>query len=324
MGSTQREVYNRLSFNRRKHTLKHILLIFLDGIGLGDDDPAVNAFAAADTPTLMALANGHRWLRTTGRQFSDRAAFVPTDPRMGIPGRPQSASGQAAILTGLNVPQLIAEHYGPRPNPPIRELLKQNNFFKQVTKRGMKAALIEAYPPRFHEAISSGKRLRSSYQQALFEAGLPLFGEDKIYSGEALAVDWTGEAWRSHLGYEDTPIYTPREAGRKMVEISRHYDFAFFSHWMSDTIGHRGTIAEAIGALESFDGVMAGALEAWDDREGLMIITSDHGNMEDLSHGKHTENDVPTVIIGDGKEIFAGGIDTLADIAPQMAAYLFT
>ncbi|MCC6801531.1 MAG: hypothetical protein IT319_01505 [Anaerolineae bacterium] len=303
--------------------MKHILMIFLDGIGLGDDDPAVNPFAAANLPTITALTNGKRWLRGIGRQTSARASFVPTDPRMGIPGRPQSASGQAAILTGRNVPQMIGEHYGPRPNPAIRAILGEDNFFKQVTARGMKAALLEAYPPRFHAAIASGKRLPSSYQQALISAGLPLFTEDAIYSGDALAVDWTGEGWRSDLGYTDTPIYTPEAAGRRMVELSRRYDFAFFSHWVTDVIGHRGAVADGVRALEQFDAVMAGALAEWDNAEGLIIVTSDHGNMEDLSHTKHTENDVPTLIVGDGHVRFADGVHTLADLVPQMARYLF-
>jgi 2,3-bisphosphoglycerate-independent phosphoglycerate mutase len=302
---------------------KHILLIFLDGIGLGDDDPTKNPFAAANTPILNELANGHRWLRGVGKQVSDRAIFLPTDPRMGIPGKPQSASGQAAILTGRNIPQLIGEHYGPRPNPAIRALLAEDNFFKQVVANDMSAALIEAYPPRFHETINSGKRLRSSYQQALHEAGLPLFGEESIYSGDALAVDWTGEGWRTHLGYTDTPIYAPQEAGKRMVEISRRYHFAFFSHWMTDTIGHRGTVEDGTHALELFDGVMAGALAEWNDSEGLMIITSDHGNMEDISHTKHTENDVPTVVFGEGKEAFAEDLTTLADLVPRMGTFLF-
>jgi len=271
----------------------------------------------------MALANDNRWVRETGYQLSERAVFSPTDPRMDIPGKPQSASGQAAILTGKNIPALIGEHYGPRPNPPIRQILKEDNFFMQVTRHGGKAALIEGYPPRFHEAINSGKRLRSSYQEALVAAGLPLFGEDMIYSGDALAVDWIGEGWRKELGYTDTPIYTPHEAGVKMVEISRRYEFAFFAHWVTDVIGHRGTVEDGARNLEIFDGVMQAALETWDDSEGLIIITSDHGNMEDMSHTKHTENDVPTVIIGNGKEEFAMGIKTLADIVPHMATYLF-
>ena len=303
--------------------MKHILMIFLDGVGLGDDDPATNPFAAANTPTLNSLTNGRRWLASTGREQSARAIFVPTDPRMGVPGKPQSGSGQAAILTGRNVPALIGEHYGPRPNPAIRQLLAEDNIYKQVVARGMTAALLEGYPPGWHQAVERGKRLRASYQEAPHVAGLPTFTEREIYSGDALAVDWTGEGWRSQLGYTDSPVYTPYEAGVKMVELSRRYHFAFFANWVTDTIGHRGTVEDGAHMLELFDGVMQGALDVWDDDEGLMIITSDHGNMEDLSHGKHTENDVPTVIIGGGKETFAAGLQTLADITPRVAAFLF-
>ena len=94
----------------------HILMFFLDGIGLGDDNADINPFAVANMSTLTALTNGKRWLRDTGQQESARALFIPTDPRLCIPGRPQSASGQATILTGLNVPRMLGEHYGPKPN----------------------------------------------------------------------------------------------------------------------------------------------------------------------------------------------------------------
>ena len=53
----------------------HVLLIFIDGIGLGADDPAINPFAAANTPTLHALAGNQRWLGSTPRTDSARAIF---------------------------------------------------------------------------------------------------------------------------------------------------------------------------------------------------------------------------------------------------------
>ncbi len=302
--------------------MTHILMIFLDGIGLGDDDPTKNPFAIAHMPTLTALTNGRRWLRGIGRQESERAIFIPTDPRLGVPGRPQSASGQATIVTGRNIPKLIGEHYGPKPNPAIRKLLAEDNFFKQVVSHGKKTAIINAYPPRLHNAINRGKILRSSYQQALHEAGLPMFGDEKIYDGTAMSSDWTGEGWRGELGYTDTPIYSRPEAGRRMVEISRQYHFAFFSHWYTDIIGHRGPLEDGVALLELFDGVMAGALDEWDDDEGLMIVTSDHGNLEDISSRNHTENDVPTLIIGRDKAAFAEGLTDLTGFVPRMARVL--
>ncbi len=301
----------------------HILLLFLDGVGLGDDNPAVNPFAAAHLPTLTALANGRRWLRDTGVQYSDRAVFVPTDPRLGIPGKPQSATGQAAILTGLNVPQLIGEHYGPKPNAAIRELLARHSFFKQVRDHDLAAALLDAYPARLHHDIARGKTLRSSIQQAAYAGGQELFGMNELLAGRALTPEWTGQSWHTYLKLTDTPIYTPQQAGRRLVEMSREYAFAMHSHWMTDHVGHRGPLERGIELLELFDGVMAGILEAWDDDEGLVIVTSDHGNLEDVSSRAHTENDVPTLMIGSAKAAFADGLRSLSDLVPRMAALLF-
>jgi 2,3-bisphosphoglycerate-independent phosphoglycerate mutase len=301
----------------------HILMLFLDGIGLGADDPTVNPFSVANMPTLLKLSNGKRWLRGIGRQESQRAVFIPTDPRLGVPGRPQSATGQAAILTGKNVPQMIGEHYGPKPNLPIRELLAEDNFFKQVVAHGKKAALLDAYPPMWHHDHNRGKSLRSSYQQAAHESGQKLFGLEDLRERKALTPEWTGEAWHEYLKLNDTPVYMPYEAGKMLVELSREYDFAMHSHWMTDMVGHRGPFERGVELLELFDGVIAGVLDTWNDEEGLILITSDHGNMEEIGNRNHTENDVPTVIIGQGKAAFAENFHDLSDFVPHMAKFLF-
>jgi hypothetical protein len=296
--------------------MTRVLLIFLDGIGLGDDDPAINPFAAAHTPTLNELAGGRRWLRDTRRHDNGRAVFIPTDPRLGVPGRPQSASGQATILTGRNVPALIGEHYGPRPNPAIRAIVREDNLFLRVTRAGRTAALINGYPPRFHQLIESGKRLPSSYQEAVLGAGLPIFTEVEMYAGTAMSPDWTGEGWRSELGYSDTPLFDPAEAGAHLAKLAQQRDFTFFSHWLTDIVGHRGPLERGVELLELFDAVLAGLLDVWDDARDLVVITSDHGNMEDISIRQHTTNDVPTVAIGAARHTFAEGLHDLTGIAP--------
>jgi hypothetical protein len=300
-----------------------ILMIFLDGVGLGSDDPAINPLAAAHTPTLWALAGGQKWLRSTARINSERALFIPTDPRLGVPGRPQSASNQAAIMTGRNVPSEIGEHYGPKPNAAIRAILAQpDNVFKQVRARNLSAALLDAYPPQFFARVDRGKTLRSSIQQAAFEADVPIRGEDHLRRGEALSVDWTGEGWRTALDYSDTPVYSRSEAGAVMGTLASQYHFSFFSHWITDEIGHRGPLERGIEILELFDQVMAGLLATWDDNAGLIVITSDHGNLEDLSIRQHTENDVPTVIIGAAREAFGENLHALTDLTPAVMRVL--
>ncbi len=301
---------------------QHILLLFLDGIGLGDDDPAINPFAAAHTPTLNALAGGYRWLRDTPRVDTGRALFIPTDPRLGVSGRPQSATGQATILTGRNVPAAIGEHYGPRPTPEIRAIVAEDNLFKRVLDSGGSAVMVNAYPPRFFQAIARGKRLPSSNQDAALSAGVSLFTDQDMYSGAAMSPDWIGEGWRTELGYTDTPIYGRYEAGVHLAKIAQSHTFSFFEHWITDTIGHRGPLESGVNLLELFDEVMAGLLDSWDDEHDLLIITSDHGNLEDLSTRHHTENDVPTVVVGESRHVFADGLCDLTGITPGVLRVL--
>jgi len=301
---------------------EHVLLLFLDGVGLGEDDPARNPFAVAHTPVLDALAGNRRWLCSTPRHDNGRALFIPTDPRLGVPGRPQSATGQATILTGRNVPAEIGEHYGPRPTPEIRAIVNADNIFKRVLAGGGTAALINAFPPRFHDAIERGKRLPSSNQQAVLAAGLPLYTEAEIYAGVAMSPDWTGAGWREELGYTDTPLYAQAEAGHRLAALAQQRTFTLFEHWISDVIGHRGPLERGVALLELFDAVMAGLLDAWDDTRGLIVITSDHGNLEDLSTRHHTENDVPTVVIGADRHRFADGFHDLTGITPGILRVL--
>lgn len=116
---------------------------------------------------------------------------------------------------------------------------------------------------------------------------------------------------------------SPQDAGRLLVKLSREYDFAFHSHWMTDYVGHRGPFERAVELLEILDGVIEGILDNWRDDEGLVLLTSDHGNMEHIGDRKHTANDVPTIIIGKDKADFAEGFTYLTDFVPRMERYLF-
>lgn len=299
-----------------------ILFLFVDGIGLGDADPQVNPFAVANMPTLHQLTNGKRWLRDTGIQISQRAIFLPTDPRLGVAGRPQSGTNHAVIMTGENVPQRIGRHYGPKPDAETRAIIDAHSFFKTLRTHGKRAALLDGYPSGLLESIARGKTLPSGMQQAAIAGGQSLFTVDDLYAGRALTAEWTGHALRQHINDERIPTFTPQEAGRKLVDLAREYDFALHSHWMTDYIGHRGPFDRAVDLLETLDGVIEGILSVWQDDEGLVILTSDHGNMEEIGNRNHTENDVPTLIIGEQKAAFADGLTDLTGFVPRMTRLL--
>lgn len=63
-------------------------------------------------------------------------------------------------------------------------------------------------------------------------------------------------------------------------------------------------------------------LEEIDLRHTSVILTSDHGNIEDLSTRNHTLNQVPTIVWGADKELIAKRIKSLADITPAIVETL--
>jgi hypothetical protein len=303
---------------------RHILFLFLDGVGLGDDDPEINPFAIARLPTLHRLLDGGRLVRGTPALDNPltHSRFIPTDASLGVRGAPQSASGQAAILTGLNVPALIGSHWGPKPNEAVAAILQRENVFMTLAGLGLPATLINAYPQRYFDAIGTGHRMYSAIPMAVTAAGIPLMTADDLRAGRAFSADFNGEGWRSQLQYIDTPVYTLPESGSKLAEAARERSFTFFEHWLTDLIGHRGTVEEGARVLERFDSLMTGLLSNWDYDEGLIVITSDHGNLEDLSHTHHTLNRVPTFVIGHRRAEFAEGLVDLTGFTPAIVRFL--
>jgi hypothetical protein len=297
-----------------------LLFLFLDGIGLGRNDPETNPFARAPMPRLRALLGGPTLLATDAPRESERASLLALDAGLGVDGLPQSATGQAVLLTGINIPRELGYHYGPKPNPEVAAYLNGGTLFSRVTQAGKRAALLNAYPPRYFDGIDSGKRLYSSIPLAVTNAGLPLFTHDDLFAGCALSADFTGAGWRDLLGYPDAPLLAAEEAGRKVAQLAQAYDFSLFEYWASDYAGHKQDMDWAVRQLETFDGVLGGLLKAWDDDQGLILLTSDHGNMEDLSTRRHTDAPVPCLLIGaeSARRAFSTGLTDLAGIAPAI------
>ena len=305
--------------------MSRILFLFMDGIGLGDDDPANNPFAACQMPALEALLGGRKLILETAPYVGDEATLLAVDPTLGLPGMPQSASGQAALLTGRNVPQEIGEHYGPKPNKPIQQILGEGNIFSTVDRLGGKAALLSAYPPQYFDAVKRGYRLYSAIPFAVDAAGMSLMTTEDIQAGRALAVDFTGEGWAARSEFPQIPIYTPFEAGAKLAQLASRYDLAWFDFWPSDYAGHRQDMNSAIALLERFDTVISGLLQTREANQDLVVLTSDHGNLEDLSQRGHTRNPVPALLIGSQaqREQFGEGLENLADFFPAIRRTLF-
>ena len=302
--------------------MKRVLFLFLDGVGLGDGDRGFNPFVQARMPNLNSVLDGRIMLHGISAFSTDRVSFVPADACLGVAGMPQSATGQGAILSGINIPYRIGKHWGPKPNAEIRAFLRKDNLFKRLRNQGSVVGIANAYPPTFLSAVESGRRALSSIQFAMKCAGVNLMTESDLRQGRAFAADFTGESWHSKLGFKDTPILNLEEAGQRLACAARAYGLLLFDHWMTDVIGHRGSMDEAVTILENFDEVFGGILNTWCVDDGLVIIASDHGNLEDKSTKRHTLNPVPVLIIGKGHRKVAANIRDISDISPALLSYL--
>lgn len=303
------------------HANVHILFLFLDGVGLGTNDPGINPLAKAVMPALQGLLGGRRLLldalpHPNVTFETARASLLALDACLGVAGVPQSATGQAALLTGQNLPAHIGYHYGPKPNPEIAAYLRNGSLFSLLRQRNYRAALLNAYPPRYFQAIESGKRLYSAIPLAVASAGIPLKTQADLLMGQALSADFTAEGWRTHLEFADTPLLAPNQAGEALTNLAQNYDLAMFEFWLSDYAGHGQDMDQACALLETFDQVLEGLLNTWNDESGLILITSDHGNLEDLSTRRHTLNPVPALLIGglEHRRCFAEGLNDLTGI----------
>jgi hypothetical protein len=301
---------------------RRVILLFLDGVGLGEDDPAVNPLAVDAYPMLQTLLGGQHAVAAVGRLSTAEAELIPTDACLGVAGRPQSATGQAAIVTGINAAQRLGEHYGPRPDARVRAVLDEGSVFRQLNAAGRSAYFCNAYPQGYFDAIQRGRRLLSAVPYAATIGGQELLTYADLCDGRALSSDFTGEGWRDELGYAGAPVYTPKAAGRVLWELSQPHDFVFFEVWMTDVLGHARNRAAAVDFLATFDGFLGGLLEAADLTHTLVIVTSDHGNVEDCSHSKHTTNPALTLLVGADRSRYAAQIADLTSFAPVITAFL--
>lgn len=301
----------------------NILFLFLDGIGLGADNPETNPFLRANMPYLESLLGGKKMTAFAAPFESDLLTLKAIDANLGVKGLPQSATGQAVLLTGINIPAELGYHYGPKPNPEVAQYLSGQTLFSRTVQAGKKAALLNAYPPRYFDGIDSGKRLYSSIPLALTNAELPLFTEKDYFAATALSADFTGEGWREFLGFSDAPWFEPEPAGKELARLAKLYDFSFFEYWASDYAGHKQDMPWAVKQLKAFDGVLNGLLASWDLEHDLILITSDHGNMEDLGTRKHTAAPVPLLLFGakTNRDAFKD-VSDLTGIAPSISKLL--
>ncbi len=288
-----------------------MILIFVDGFGIGPAAPS-NPLAAIDDFAPLTLATDLENTTFMG------GIVVPTDARLSVEGRPQSASGQTTILTGVNAPQTLGYHKQGFPNRALRDIIEKHSIFLRLKQREIYPnVFVNAYSPKFFKETP---RWKSATTCAVEAAGMQFQRFPDLIGRKALSHDFTNR-YLIDEGF-DVPELSPEEAGSILARISMRHRFTLYEHFITDMIGHAQDEAAAAEHLPKLARFIHAVIETADLKDTTVILTSDHGNIEDLSIRNHTLNDVPTIVWGRESESTAASIKDLTHITPAIIRLL--
>jgi 2,3-bisphosphoglycerate-independent phosphoglycerate mutase len=290
-----------------------VLLFFIDGLGIGSRSP-LNPLHNLDNAAPLAVFRNE-----TPEPFLD-GIVVPTDPCLGVAGRPQSASGQTTILTGVNAPAQLGYHKQGFPNKPLLEILNANSIFRQLRDAGVgPVTFANAYTDGF---FTERPRWISATTAAVEAAGISFRTVADLKNGDAVFMDFTNRILIERG--VDVSERSEEEAAEILARITSENRFTLYEYFITDKVGHAQDMPLAQKVLTSLARFIREVLARLDLKRTTVILTSDHGNIEDLSSRNHTLHAVPTIIWGLQREQAAARIQTLADITPAIFELLAT
>ena len=293
-----------------------VLLIFLDGVGLAPKS-SDNPFDVVATPALDRLAGGRFTIESSG--VGGASSLLAIDATLGVDGLPQSATGQTALFSGKNAAHVLGHHATGLPGPTMRSILEQGNLFQWAVERELSTTFANAYSPDYWSQLGAGRRRPSVTTFCLTQAGIKPRGIEELAAGKAVSWDLR----RDHFGrYVESvvPLVSAREAGRHLANIASSHRLTVYESFMTDLAGHKKPGFEAREVLARIDGLFAGLDDAL-PTDVTMIVTSDHGNIEESDHRRHTRNPVPLLVSGPLVSRFEGVVSIL-DVTPRLLSCL--
>lgn len=292
-----------------------VLFVFVDGIGLGASRPS-NPFVGLPLEVLGPLG---------GRESFAGASYAALDPSLGYPGLPQSATGQGVLFTGEDLIGVAGGHWPGRPTPTLARKIAEYSFLRRAREAGLRGGFLNAFDEARAAHVArvvageerpSKRWAPSASSWAAVAGGGALRTFRDVDAGRAATFDLTGELLRS-VGVA-APKRTLKEAAQAVAAGAAELDVALFELFLTDEAGHSQSLDFARTEILRTDRFLTALFEAIDPREQLVMVTSDHGNLEDLSTRSHTRAAVPLLVGGSGGDEFIKQIHTLKDVAPTI------
>ena len=129
--------------------------------------------------------------------------------------------------------------------------------------------------------------------------------------------------------YDKTPAMAVYKITAAVIKKLADYQFICINFAIPDMVAHTGNLAAGVKSVEAIDRCLKKLKQAVIARQGILIITSDHGNADCMldvktqeSYTEHTKNPVPLIVIGPGQKKRKLKRGRLSDIAPTILKLL--
>lgn len=218
---------------------------------------------------------------------------VPIWTHMDVEGLPQSGTGQTALFTGINTAKLMGRHLQGFPGPALRDLIKSNNLFKKLIEKGKNVAFANAYIKYSLEELT--KFNFRSVTTVMVESTLGWVRNlEHLKKNSAIYHDLTCETISDKI---NIPKFSADKAAETLAHMSRRYDFTLFEYFLTDRAGHKNELDFLKNTLNDFSSFFCKLMNSVSNQT-IVILTGDHGNCEDITTRKHTNNPVPLFVYG--------------------------
>jgi hypothetical protein len=294
-----------------------VIFLFIDGVGLGPSHEH-NPFFLSEYKGFTSMSGGQPFLKGFEPIKESDHTFIPVDARLDVEGLPQSGTGQTALFSGENASKAIGKHFGPFPHSGIRHLLNKHSLFYKVQELNRRCSFVNAYPDIFFQKVSRKNRWTCTTLMTK-NAGIPLNTTKDVKLEKALTAELTQKAWRNKLQI-NVPEITPDTAANRLIKQSQKYDLVLHEYYLTDKAGHSQSHQNAKQYLRTYSSFLHTLIRNKPE-ETTIILSSDHGNIEDLSTKTHTLNKVPLFAYGPG----AGAISeakSITDVTPGIVDIL--
>lgn len=300
-----------------------IFYIFVDGIGLGKYDPEINPFSRFAEGIFSPLG-GKSIEDANLPKLTENLHFIKTDAHLGVPGLPQSATGQTALWTGINGALILGRHVSGFPTITLRKIIAKYSMLKILNENNFKCDFLNCFTSPYLKHVTEKPKLVSASTLVQLASLRPLKTIDDLRNGQGLYMDLTHDILKQiasdYLPADDL-LLTPRDPkilGSTIFNMFGDYDLTIYEYFLTDKVGHAMAWDKARIVIQNLEDFFFGILSGMNPENDTLIVTSDHGNMEDLSHKNHTESKVPTIIYGKNADRYAENIRSLGDIVPEI------